>query len=330
MKNLCIIVISIMLSVFTAGNVMAKSWKLAHVRPQGTAIDNDLSTFAEDLSRITEGKISVKVYPASALGDYTVVQERVSVGAIDLACQPVAAAADKRFNLLYFPYLVKDWEQAKKNFQVGSPLRKTVSELYAGQGIRVLAAWPVYFGGISLYKQCNNPADATSSKGLKLRVPQIKTFQLLANSLGYMAIPLPFSEAFTAVQTGVADGVIGSGAEGYYSSFRDVTKYYIPVNTHFEVWYLIANEELLAELDDDAMKKVQKVAQDFENHRWETVQADQAYNEKRLEDAGAEIVPVSREQIDAMAAVVMEKVWPEIISDVGQEWGQNVLGKIIQ
>ncbi len=330
MKKVCILALVAMLSVMLAGNAMAMQWKVSHVRPQGTAIDKDLNQFAEEMDKATGGKIKVKVYPANALGDYTVVQERVGVGAIDMACQPVATAVDKRFNILYFPYLVKDWEQAKKNFGAGAPLRNTVAGLYAKQGIRVLAAWPVYFGGVSLVKKPEAPGDPTVSKGMKLRVPPIKTFQLLANSIGYMATPLPFSEAFTAVQTGVVDGVIGSGAEGYYASFRDVTKYYVPINTHFEVWYLIANEEVISDLDAETLKEVEKVAQDFENRRWETVQADQARNEKRLEEAGAEIIQVTPEQLSKTAEIVKEKVWPEIISDVGQEWGQKVLDNIIQ
>ncbi|MDZ7811262.1 MAG: hypothetical protein U5L11_16025 [Arhodomonas sp.] len=65
-------------------------------------------------------------------------------------------------------------------------------------------------------------------KGIKVRVPGIKSFQLTGEALGYIPSPIPFSEAFTAIQTGVVDGVIGSGAEGYYQSFRDVTKAYYP------------------------------------------------------------------------------------------------------
>ncbi len=82
-------------------------------------------------------------------------------------------------------------------------------------------------------------------------MPGIKSFQLTGEALGYIPSPIPFSEAFTAVQTGVVDGVIGSGAEGYYASFRDVTKTYIPANTHFEVWYMIISNESLAELSDE-------------------------------------------------------------------------------
>ncbi|MFR5011839.1 MAG: hypothetical protein ACLTDI_13240 [Acutalibacteraceae bacterium] len=35
--------------------------------------------------------------------------------------------------------------------------------------------------------------------------------------LGYNATPMALNDCFTALQTGVIDGMIGSGAEGYYS-----------------------------------------------------------------------------------------------------------------
>lgn len=318
------------LALLIAGQAQAADWKLGHVRPQGAAIDVDLNWFADQVKAATDGKIAPKIYPASALGDYTVVQERVGVGAVEMACQPAASAADKRFQILYFPYLVKDYAQAKKNFSGDTPLRKEIAALYEKQGISVLAAWPVYFGGISLNKEPKAPGDPDVAQGLKVRVPPMKTFQLLAENTGYMATPLPFSEVFTAVQTGVVDGIIGSGAEGYYASFRDVTKYYLPTNTHFEVWYLIINSELLAELDDATRAKVMDVAKQFEDRRWETAESDQKMNEKKLEDNGAKIVAVTPEQIARTAAIASEKVWPEILNDVGADWGKSFLDKIIK
>ncbi|HSL39089.1 MAG TPA: C4-dicarboxylate ABC transporter, partial [Desulforhopalus sp.] len=136
------------------------------------------------------------------------------------------------------------------------------------------------------------------------------------------------SEAFTAVQTGVVDGVIGSGAEGYYSSFRDVTKYYIPSNTHFEVWYLIINKALFEGLPQDQQEKL--VAAQFEQSRWEKAKADQAKDEKRLADFGAQIVPITDEQIASIAAKIKREVWPVVLEDVGAEWGQKVLDSIVE
>ena len=313
-----------------AGSAQAATWKLSHVRPQDTAIDKDVHWFANAAKEATGGKIQIKIYPANALGDYTVVQERVGLGAIDMACQPPTSLADKRFQIAYFPFLVSSWEQAKKNYSKGAPLRATAEELYGKQGIRVLAAWPVYFGGIALNKEPKSPGDPNVAKGLKVRVPPMKSFQLLADSTGYMGTPLPFSEAFTAVQTGVVDGVIGAGAEGYYASFRDVTKFYIPINTHFEMWYLIMNEDLFKKLDANQKKQLEDVALRFEQRRWEAGPADQIANEKRLADAGAKIIAVSPQEIANTAKKVRSTVWPTILDDVGKEWGQKVLDRIIQ
>jgi TRAP-type C4-dicarboxylate transport system substrate-binding protein len=308
----------------------AKTLKISHVRPQDTAIDKDLRWFSETLEEASGGAVKTKIYPASALGDYTVVQERVGLGAVDMACQPPASAADKRFQVVYFPYMVKSWEQAKKNYSPGAPLRQVVADLYAEQDIQLLAAWPVYFGGVALNREPVSPGDPDAAKGIKLRVPPMKTFQLLADNTGYLGTPIPFSDAFTAVQTGVVDGVIGSGAEGYYASFRDVTKYYIPQNTHFEVWYLIINKPYFDKMDDAQKQTLLDVADQFEQRRWESAEADQAANEQRLADYGATIVEINDDEIAAIAAKIHKTVWPEVLNDVGQEWGQGVLNSIVE
>lgn len=317
--------LGVSLSLATLATAEAATLKLSHVRPQGTAIDNDAKWFADNVKQATDGKLKVKIYAANALGDYTVVQERISMGAVDMAVQPPASGVDKRFQIIYMPYMVKDWADARKTFAPGSTMRSTVEDLYAKQDIKVLGAWPVYFGGIALNKQIDNAADPNIDKGVKVRVPPIKTFQLLADNTGFIGSPLPFSEAFTAVQTGVVDGVIGSGAEGYYASFRDVTKSYIPLNTHFEVWFLVINQERFNDLSESQQQALSKVALEFENRRWVSAQKDQAANEQRLADAGAKIVDVSAEQIEATAQKIREKVWPEIIDDLGHDWASNVL-----
>ena len=176
-------------------------------------------------------------------------------------------AADRRMQISSFPYLAGNWEQARAVYGPGGVVREVMDGLYAEQDITMLAAYPVYFGGISL--NVDNPnAGSVEPNGIKVRVPGIKSFQLTGEALGYIPAPIPFSEAFTAVQTGVVDGVIGSGAEGYYASFRDVTRTYIPANTHFEVWYMIISNESLAELSEEDQAALKEQAAAFEETRW--------------------------------------------------------------
>ncbi|ATJ84339.1 TRAP transporter substrate-binding protein DctP [Halomonas beimenensis] len=308
----------------------ATTLKLSHVRPQDTAIDDAATAFAEDVSAATDGELSVRLFPANALGDYTVVQERVSLGAIDMAVQPPSSGADKRFQLAYLPYLVQSWEEAREVFRDGAPMRKEVEGIYADQNIHVLAAWPVYFGGVALNSEVENAADPNADKGAKLRVPPMKSFQLMADNIGYIGSPLPFSDAFTAVQTGVVDGVMGSGAEGYYASFRDVTNYYLPLNTHFEMWYLLINQDIYDELDESEQVALDEAAARFEAARWEGAEADQARNEQLLAEAGGTIVPVSDEQIAGHAEIVRDSVWPVILEDIGADWANSVLDQAIR
>ncbi len=307
--------------------VEAKRLKISHVRPQGTTIDNELRDFAKVVEETTNGDIELRIFAASALGDYTTVQERISVGAIDMAVQPAATGTTRRMQISSFPYLAEDWASARKIYGPGGAVREAMTELYAGENITMLAAYPVYFGGISLNRDAVSPGDANAKKGIKVRVPGIKSFQLLGDSLGYISSPIPFSEAFTAVQTGVVDGVIGSGAEGYYASFRDVTKTYIAANTHFEVWYMIINTETLNDLDAGSREALLKAAAEFETKRWATAEADQGRNEKKLADNGATLVYPTAEQLTGMAKKVRAEVWPEILEDVGKDWGNGILEK---
>ncbi|NVK30458.1 MAG: TRAP transporter substrate-binding protein DctP [Gammaproteobacteria bacterium] len=300
--------------------------KVSHVRPQGATVDVDIRALGAEVAKATGDAVTFEVYPASALGDYTVVQERISVGAIDMAVQPASASADRRMQLGVLPFLANNYAEAKEMFGPGGNVRKAMEELYAKQDIKVLAAYPVYFGGVALNVDAELPEDITAPKGIKIRVPGIKSFQLLADGLGYIGSPIPFSEAFTAVQTGVVDGVVGSGAEGYYASFRDVTKTYIPYNTHFEVWYVIANAGTFADLGADHQQAMIDAASAWENARWAAAEADQAANEQKLADYGAKILAVSDEQRKALAAKMRAEAWPEIISDIGEDYVKSVLG----
>lgn len=307
---------------------IADTLKMSHVRPQDATIDVELRTFAAAVADATAGSVEIELFPASALGDYTTVQERISVGALDMATQPAATAADRRMQISSFPYLAETWTQARAVYGPGGVVRDVMTGLYAEQNITMLAAYPVYFGGIALNVDNANPA-ATAPNGIKVRVPGIKSFQLTGESLGYIPSPIPFSEAFTAVQTGVVDGVIGSGAEGYYASFRDVTKTYIAANTHFEVWYMIISNESLASLSEADRTALTEQAAAFEATRWTVAEADQAANEQKLvSELGTTLAQLSDADLAAMSAKVRAEVWPAVLEDVGAEWGQAILDKV--
>ncbi|MGC9311506.1 MAG: TRAP transporter substrate-binding protein DctP [Sediminispirochaetaceae bacterium] len=296
-----------------------KVWKVGHVRPQGTSTDTDLVAFTEAVDSASNGSISIEVFPASQLGNYTVVQERVGIGDVEMQLAPASNSVTKALSITAAPYLVTNWEDAQEMFAWGGKMMTAVEEMLAKENIKVLAQYPKYFGGVALAKEPAAPKDPYAKQGLKIRVPGIKSFEMTATALGFLATPIPFSEAFTAMQTGIVDGVIGSGAEGYWSSFRDLTKYYLPVNSHFEMWFLYMNKGLWDKLSAEEQEILQKAAREMEAARWKAAPTETKSYEDQLAGIGVDIIRYSDSELEKIAEKVREEVWPEIKGEYGAE-----------
>jgi TRAP-type transport system periplasmic protein len=303
-------------------------WKIAHIRPAGTAIDKDVHAFADRVAKESGGRIAIEVFPASQLGDYTVVQERVSLGAVEMQVGPLGTTVDKRLNLPSAPYLAKDWKDARRLFSSDSQLSKKTVELLQKQGLQSIAGWPVYFGGIVLTKEPASPGDPDVPKNIKIRVPPIKSFEVTAQALGFLATPIPWADTFTAMQSGIVNGAIGGGAEGYFANFRDLAKYYLAVNDHFEYWFLYINSALWSKLSDGDRKLLQTAAGEMEKQRWAVAEQDEQANEKRLSDAGIKVIKFKEQELQKMADKSRKVGWPTIKRDIGPEFFDQVTADI--
>lgn len=297
----------------------AAEWKLSTIRPQGTSVHKDAEEFCKKIKEGTQGRINITIYPNAQLGDYQVVQERISVGSVEMAIQPISTTVDRQMQLLNMPYLIKDWEGVKKNYLTGTPFMNWAAKRFERQDITLLATWPCYFGGTALTKEPKNYGDPSFQKGIKVRVIPQKSFELLATSQGYQATPLPLAETFTALQTGIVDGVFGAGAEGYYSNFRDVLKFYIPANTHMEQWYVIINKELFEDLSEADQKVIMDAAKEMEAARIAKAAEETKQFEQKLNDYGVKVLPLTPEQLSALAEASRKAIFPEIRKAIGEK-----------
>jgi len=311
-----------------AQSIQERTFKIGHIRPDGSSADLNVELFKDEISKASDGKLNIEIYPASQLGDYTVVMERVSIGDIEMQISPLGTNIDKGFGISSAPYIVENWDQAKETFKSGGTLVNVMAEKMEENGIKYLAGYPLYFGGIALMEEPLSPEDPNVAKNLKIRVPPMKSYEQCAVALGYQATPLAFSDTFTALQTGIVEGAIGAGAEGYYSNFKDLIKYYLPVNDHFEMWYLYMNLELWNGLSVKEQEIIQSAASALEEKRFAEAEAETSAFESKMEDAGIKIIRFTDEQLSEFAKVNREKVWPIIKDDFGQELFDQITSSI--
>lgn len=292
--------------------------KLSHYRADGSPADLDADTFSSRVAELDDS-LQVIVYPAAQLGDYTTVQELVSAGDVELQLATLSTSVDKLLGITSAPYICSNWDEAYSIFRHDSDFTKMIAEHLEEQNIKMLAVYPLYFGGMILNKEPKDPANLDYYEGIKVRCQTMKGAELVTEMLGYTATPMALSDCFTALQTGVIDGMIGSGAEGYYSSYRDVAKYYLPYNDHFEIWYLYINMDTWNSMSEKQQNALQTAAQEMEDERWKVAPTQTEEYQKKLEDYGVTIINFTDEELKSFYDKCQKTVWPQLTDYYGEE-----------
>ena len=299
------------------------SWKIGHVRPAGSAIDNDIRQFTEAIATETGGAIDFTIYPANKLGDYSVVQERVSFGEVEMYVGPFGTAVDKKLMLAFTPFLVDTWKDAQRLYSASSPLFKYLQSFLEPQSIKLIGGWPVYFGGIALTEQPVEPGNPDVSKDMIIRVPPIRSFELTARTLGYTPYPITWMYAKMGLKTGMVKGMIGGGAEGY-KGLSNLISYYLPIKDQFEYWFVYMNMETWKSLSAEQQKIITDQAQRMESRRYEIAEQDEQQNLDALKELGVEVYEISDSEYQKMRSKIRQNVWPQLRKDIGHPFDEVV------
>lgn len=297
--------------------------KIGHLRQSGSAIDKDIHQLIEVISSKTDNQIVFDVYPGNRLGDYSAVQERVSFGEVQIYVGPLATSIDKRLLIATTPYLVNNWTDAKEVYHQGSYLLERVAALLEEQNIKLLGGWPVYFGGIGLRKMPAEPGNPDISKKMIIRVPPIRSFELTARELGYTAYPITWTYAKMGLKTGMVDGIIGGGAEGY-SGFTDSLKYYIPVRDHFEYWFVYMNLDSWKKLSNEEQELFLEAVGRMEQDRYLVAEKLEQESIELLEKQGVKVIDLSSEELLKIQKKIQTKVWPQLAREIGPAFDEVI------
>ena len=108
-----------------------------------------MEQMAKEINEGTKGRVEVKVYPASQLGNYTLVMEEMIRGTVDMACMSVATDFDPRLEILYANGYVTGYDAAKKAFDPDAWLPKKLNEFLTPLGVRLIGSYIEGFIGIA-------------------------------------------------------------------------------------------------------------------------------------------------------------------------------------
>jgi len=311
------IIIITSLSTVSLGEQYKYKWRLPQVHPTGSDYDIRAVAFADEVRDKTDGRIDITVYSGGVLCDWIECYERVMRGDFEITMTPIAPTYDPRLNIAYYmPYLFVNTEEAKDAYQRGGWVYNMVHDLLLDQGIKGLAIFPVGWAGITTRVEPDGWREMKPNR-MKIRTMALKTNELTWERLGYIASTIPYAEAFSAIERGVADGESGGPPfQGY--QFRDIQGVWIQYNDYLEPWWFYMNLDLWNTLTEEDQLVLLDAAENQVAGRWEVfLQEDEEYRQK-MEEFGLKVIVPTDDELRNFAEAVRKDVWPQLEELMGK------------
>lgn len=301
------------------------NFKLAMSYPIDHADTQAAQRAADTIKEKTNGHVNITIYPSSQLGDYQQVYEEVMMGTIDMACITLSTTYDSRLEMLTIPYLVSSYDESVEKFSSGSEYYGLLEGVLNDAGLHPLCIFNDGFMGIGATKKIENATDYTIAHKELLRVPAMDSYIWTAKAMGYNTTTIAYSDLYSALQTGVADGWIGGSAYVNKTSFGDVLKYYVDNKYILELIVGIMNNDKFSALPEEYQKIINEA---FQAEAVTVANDRQKLDDQAMKDmdaAGITVEVPSEEEIQKVAAHFKETVWPKYKDILGDELYNKLL-----
>jgi tripartite ATP-independent transporter DctP family solute receptor len=271
--------------------------------------------FAEEVSKESGSKLKVRTFGAGSLGPDAQMQNALIGGAQEMMVGSTATLVGitKEMAIWDTPFLFSNAKQA--DYVLDGPVGQQIMDKLQDKGLVGLVYWENGFRNMTNNVRPINKLEDFS--GIKVRVMQSPVFMDTFKQLGANAVPLPFSELFTGLETKAVDGQENPFNTILSSKFYEVQKYLTVTNHVYSPWIMLASKRWwdgLSKTEQNILMEAAKKARDAE--RLDT----RAEGEKALEELkthGMQINQVSVEETQRMR----EKAQPAIQSVI------NTVGK---
>lgn len=303
-------------------------WKYsAHLSPEHYTVIG-AKKFAERVKELSGGRITIDVYDSGALGDWIPVFEEVMKGTIQLQVTSYNTVHDPRLNIVWIPYAVTNWDEVRRSYSPGGWIFDTAEKMNRDLGVTTIASLPDGFIGMGAKRLPPSPEDPDVPKDMKIRVWGAIPPEKLMERFGYLPTVMPWSEVFSALQTGVVEAVYGGSVISTYDTVRDVIKYWIPYRGNYEGLIVIMNLELFNSLSDEDRQIILQAAKEQQDARMAEAEQTEIEYTQKMRDYGIEVVEFTPEQYAHFREVAAKDVWPELEPIIGKKLLDDAIAAI--
>ena len=243
--------------------------RLGHIRDTNHPSHMAAMKFKELVEAGSQGRIEVKVFPNSQLGDPKQMFVLMQTGDLEMVYGGINTFAwikgGEPYEITATPFLFKDYDHMRRSMQADffKPIQEKAEK---STGIKI-----VNINGDTaprgLSTRDRPVVKAEDFKGLKVRTAASPTVLRAMQALGALPQQIAFSELYMALKTGVVDAQENGAIVVASSSLYEVQKYYTKTDyiRDIETFYMAADKwNKLSAADKDLILKATEIAGNLE------------------------------------------------------------------
>ncbi len=301
--------------VFSGAGFAQTKWDLAGAYPATNFHSVNLSQFATDVDKASNGKLKITVHAGAALFKAPEIKRAVQGGQAQAGEILLVNFQNEWpiFGADGLPFLADSYEEAAKLWKVQRPM---LEKKLAEQGMMVLYAVPWPPQGVYSKKPLNSAADL---KGIKWRAYSPATSRI-AELVGAQPVTVQAAEVSQAFATGVTESMMSSGSTGADSKLYEHVKYWYDTQAWLPKNALLVNKKAFGELDKSTQDAVLKAAAEAETRGWAESKKANVASLDKLKAGGMSILPAPAQLSTDLKKVgdTLLKEWLEKAGPEGQ------------
>ncbi|MCF7934744.1 MAG: TRAP transporter substrate-binding protein [Synergistales bacterium] len=301
--------VSLLVVGLLAGSAFAATrWNVNSVWPTNNHHTQGLEQYASMVEEATDGELELVVQAGGALGfKGPELLKVVRDGIVPMSDMLVSGVqGDERiFGIVTLPFLVHSFEEGRLLNEIARPYFDKACEEKWNQKILYIAPWPA--AGLWTKEKVTSLEDM---EGLKTRTYD-KNGALVMEAVGATPHPLPFSEVYSSLATGLIDSVLTSTPTAVDAKFWEVLKYFDRINVTMATDMVTVNLRAFNNLDPELQEVLVEKGKEMEEIMWSKVAELDKEKEAICNEHGIVSVPISEEFMNNLT---------DVTADIRDEW----------
>ncbi|WP_243141848.1 TRAP transporter substrate-binding protein [Lawsonibacter faecis] len=262
---------------------------LAHTAATAHAHNVAATLFADRVSELTGGKVTVTVYPNQELGDQPAILESCSLGGdadIVVVSQSNIATYMPKLNALSAPFLFDDYDHAHRVID-NYVMDWINADMPAAMNTYALSMFDYGFRHVTTKGIEINTADDLA--GVKIRVPGSAGLLAAFDALGSNTQTIAYSELYQSLKQGVVDAEENPVATVLADSFFECQDQLAITGHFFDMQALLINNDTWSGMSPELQAVIQQAAIEAQDKTRELISGGEADTIAELESKGMNV-----------------------------------------